>query len=219
MGGLVTAVGRRFRGENHDVARLELLVALKAPRLHPEHRHAGVSTLVGRHVQQPGLRVLEVRNGREVRITREGAPICRRQQLLAVDDLERAVVAHTPGGVDAIADHVAGGSAARELLRGLRVLERGDRSVQRSSCVDSRSVRLCAHQAVCPDVGGTADRRGICGDKVVAAGGVVVDVRIAPVVDQHRLGLAPQWRRTQGRVLAPRHVGDAGRAFPPVLVR
>src|SRR5258705_10541279 len=78
---------------------------------------------------------------------------------------------------------------------------------------------LGANQVVSTYVYGAADRGTVSRQQVVAACGVIVDMRIAPVVDQHRLRGAPQRLGTQRRVLAARHVANAGAAFPPILMR
>ena len=203
-------VGRRFGSQHHDVARLEVSVSREARRLHAEERHRCVTALLGRHREVPNGRRVGSDQFRLSRRVRAGgrrrdprAAIGRGKQLLAVDDGHHAVVTHAPCRVDAVADDVVAGGAARQPLRRPRMLERGDRAVQRIGN-RSRPRRLPARQAERADI-----------DWWLSI------MRITPVIDQHCLRLAPQgrtcWR--DGCVLAARHIRDAGAALPPVLVR
>ena len=129
----VFAVGRRFRRKQHDVARLELVVNLDAWRLHSEDRHRRVAALIGRHqVIADGRRRRANQFGfrRLVRIAAPRASEGRGKQLVAVDDGHHAVISDTPRGVDTVTDDIGRRAPARQFLSRLRVLERGDRTMQ-----------------------------------------------------------------------------------------
>ena len=154
------------------------------------------------------MRRLDLGVARCVGIQAVPAPaVSSRQQLLAVHDLESAVVADPPREIDPVADHVVWPRGARQRFAELRMLERRDRPVKRVGH-SSGSSRLRTDQAVRADV--CRVRRVYRGHGAGHCGG-----RMAPVVDDHRLGGSPEGRRR----LATRHVGDPGRALPPELVR
>src|SRR4029450_13457156 len=110
----LAAVRSRFRGEPHDIARLEVEDILVALRLHPEHREAGMAALIVRHVEPRGLRVEQLGYRRAVSIGRGPVPcpVWWRQQFLAVQNLKHTVVPYTPGEINTIADRVIGRAAA-----------------------------------------------------------------------------------------------------------
>ncbi len=163
-----------------------------------------MTALIGGHEVVPDgrrARADQFSLGGRVRIRAVPRPaVRRREQLLAVDDRHDAVVADTPGRVDAVADDIVAGGDPRigprgQCLRRLRMLVRGDRAMERWRH-RARRARLGARQAERADV----DGRGI---------------RILPVVYEQRLRLSPQ----RGSILAARCEHEAGVAFPPLLVR
>jgi len=196
----IDAISRSFRREQQDVARCELVEPLEAGRLNAKYRHRGMSSLIGGHdvVRHCGRsrsdqfgfcrRVRAVGGRRNPRPT-----VGRGKQLLAIDDRHHPVIAYTPRRVNAVADDVVRAGAASQLIRRSRMLERGDRAVQRVGC-RTGCARLPAGQTKGADVGRSR--------------------RVLQVVNQHRLRLEPERRG----VLAARQVRDAARALPPRLV-
>src|SRR5712691_996271 len=110
-----------------------------------------MAALIRRHIEDAGLRRQEILLRRCVGPQAIPGTMWRRQQLLAVDDLQNAVVAYTPCEVDAVADRIVVRSAARQSLAGLRMFKSGDRSMKRVGN-PSGSTRLRAHHAVGADV-------------------------------------------------------------------
>src|SRR6266852_2639749 len=106
-----------------------------------------MAALIRRHIEDAGLRRQEILLRRCVGPQAIPGTMWGRQQLLAVDDLQNAVVAYTPCEVDAVADRIVVRSAARQSLAGLGMLKSGDGPVEgvRNS---SGCTRLRAHHAV-----------------------------------------------------------------------